>query len=100
MDLDSFASLDGRPLLSELFHHFLPDEEGLVRELIDSLLRLPLELVQPEAALDHCRLRHQELEVGVGDARFVRSPVLLDNGGCKDRTLLPFEHEGGNLDPR
>ena len=52
MDLDSLSSLNCRPLLAELFHHFFPDEERLISKLIDSLFSLLLELEQPEASLD------------------------------------------------
>ena len=92
MDLNTFPSLDGRPLLAELFHHFLPDEERLVSELIYALLSLLLELVEAEASLDHCRLLHQELQVSVGDAGLMRSPVFLDDGGGENWTLLSLKH--------
>ena len=44
MDFNAFASLDSWPLLSELFHHFLPYKEGLVCQLVNPLFRLLLEL--------------------------------------------------------
>ena len=93
MDLNTFPSLNGRPLLAELFHHFLPDEERLVSELIYALLSLLLELVEAEASLDHCRLLHQELQVSVGDAGLMSPPVLLDNGRCQDGAFLTSKHQ-------
>ena len=100
MDFDSFARLDRGPLLSELFHHFLPNEKRLVRQLINPLFRLFLELVESKAALDDSRLRHQEFQVGVGDAGLVRPPVLLDHCRCQNRALLPFEKQRRDLDSR
>ena len=58
MNLDALSCLDGRPLLSELLHHFFPHKERLIGQLIDSLLRLFLELEQPEASLDDCGFGH------------------------------------------
>lgn len=92
MDLNSFASLNCRPFLSELLHHFLPDEEGLVSKLIYSFFCLFLELEKAETSLYCCRFLHQKLQVCVGNTSLVRSPVLLNDSCRENGTFLAFEH--------
>ncbi len=81
MDLNTFSGLDCRPFLSELLHHFFPDEQRFIGKLVDPLLGLLLELEKTEASLNGCSLGHEEFEVGVGDAGFVSPPVFLDDCG-------------------
>ena len=100
MDLNALPCLDGGPLLAELLHHLLPDEERLIGELIDALLRLLLELIEAEAALNHCGLLHEEFEVSVGNARLMRAPVLLNDCSGQNRAFLSLEHHRGDLDAR
>lgn len=82
MDLNSTARLDRWPFLLELIHHFLPDEQALVRELLDSVLCLLLEQVEAESPLNDGRLLHQESQMLVCFSGFVHPEVLLDYSSC------------------
>lgn len=100
MDFDTLSCLDGGPLLPKFLHHFLPYEKRLVRQFVDSFFCLLLELVQSETSLDDCGFLHQELQVSVRYSCLMRSPILLDDCGGQDRSLLALEHHAGDFYPR
>ena len=52
MELDPFSSLNLAPLLPELLHHLPPNKHVLCVLLLDALLSLLLEHVQPERFLN------------------------------------------------
>ena len=100
MYLDSFSSPNCGPFLTEFLHHFFPDEERLIRKLVNAFLCLLLELEQSETSLDRSRFLHQEFQISVGYPRLVRSPVFLQYNSCVDGTFLSFEFESGDSDAR
>ena len=100
MDFDSLALLDCGPLLTELLHHFLPHEQGLVGKFVDSLLGLLLEEVQSETPLNDRCFAHEELEVGVCNTSLVSAPILLDDRCSDDGSLVTLEHHTGDFDSR
>ena len=100
MYFNALASLDCRPFLAELLHHFLPHKQRLIRELIDTFLGLFLELEQTETPLNSSGFSHQEFQIRISNSSLVRSPVLLDDSGCQNGALLSFKHEGWDPDTR
>jgi len=63
MDLNSPVLLDIRPTSLEFFLHLAPNLPRLVIKLMDFVLGLLLEHIEPVLALDDRSFRHEEFEL-------------------------------------
>ena len=97
MHLNSSPCLNGRPLLFELIHHFLPDEETLISKFLNSIFCLLLEKIESESPLNRRCFFHQKLQMLVSLSSLVHSYVFLNDGHCQDRAFRTFEHSGRNF---
>ena len=98
MNLHSFPFLNVTPLPLELLHHFLPNKQTLIVQLLHFGLSLLLELIKPKSSLYYSRFSHKKLQLRIRCVSFIHSPILL-NSNCRYLwSLGSFEHSGRNLD--